>query len=123
MPADVHADAVSLNYSRTAINVNDQAWQIVTLAMHEAEGCIIFATGYAHCHTYIKCTGQTSQPEACIDRFIGKRKHSHGYGTYLPMANSYEFAFSGYHTHEVAFGGLTVDMMHGSRENPRVEAS
>ena len=63
----VHAHTMSLHHGSLAIAVNDQAWQVVALAMHQAISIVGRIVGYAHGDAHTERRLQARAPELAIN--------------------------------------------------------
>ena len=119
----MHAYAVCLQDGSRTIDIDDQSRKVIAFAMHEAEGVVLGIVCHSHATPCIESHLEAMLPEGIIDGFIVEGQHAHGYGPYLPVSYGNELTFSGEHTHEVALCRLTLEMMDGPGENPRMEAA
>ena len=119
----MHANAVGLKHSRGTVDVDDEARKSVALAVDKTICGIAFATGQPQSTAQVQRRTQTLQPESRVNALVGKRKHTHRDGAYLPVTHGSEVAIRREHTHEGALLGLALNVMDSPREHPGMEAA
>ena len=120
MPADMHANAVSLHDCRCAIDVDDKPGQIVAFAMNQPIGVVPLPVGNADAATDLQSCGNALLPESLVDALTPERKDAHGNAAYLPMSDGKELPVGGQHLDGVAFiqRGTALCVVYGSTEYP-----
>ena len=119
----VHAGRVGLHHGRASIHVDDEARQVVALAVHQAVGVVVFAAGYADAASHVARHGQASFPEVLVDGLVlSEGEHAHGNAPYLVVAFGDEFLFRRVDFHDLTFLGFAVDACDGAREHPGMKA-
>ena len=118
----VHAYGVGLNDGCVAIDVDDKAWEIVALAMHEAVGVGVVGLGKTERDAHVVGCLEAFVPEGAVDRAVGEREYAHHDATYLVVANGKELLVGTDDAHEVAFFGFACYFGDCTRENPWVKS-
>ena len=119
---EVHTDAMSLHDSRLPVDVDDESWQHVALAVHQAVGGGQLIVDQSYGLAGVECLLQPAMPESFVDGFLLERQHAHGDGALLVVASGDERAARSEHADYVALADAFVLMMDGTRENPGVKA-
>ena len=88
MARHVHPYAMGLHDRRSTIDINNESWQVVALAVDQSEGVVLRIVCHSDAATSVQRHLNTAAPEGVIDGFVGKREHAHGDAANLPVAYS-----------------------------------
>ncbi len=90
--ADVHTHAVSLHDGSSTIAVDNESWQVISLAMHQSIGIVVRIVGDTHSQSHpIADSSRAHQNSSSISTSL-ERKHTHGDRTDLIMSYGDEVA-------------------------------
>ena len=112
-PVGVHTHRVRLHHGSVAIDVNNQSWQIVPLAMHKAIGVVVL-TRHTDAISHVLCNGKFPLVETLVNLFILKRQHPYHDAAYLVMSSRDVFVFARVHRHCLSLYGLLAHVVDGS---------
>ena len=119
----VHAGRVGLHHGRASIHVDDEARQVVALAVHQSVGVVVGPSGHADAAAHVARHGQAPFPEVFVDGLVlSEGEHAHGDASYLVVAFGDEFFFRRVDFHDLTFLGFAVDACDGAREHPGMKA-
>ena len=121
MPADMHTHTMSLHDKGLTIAIDDQSWQVVTLAMHQPEGVVVSLANKSNSLSHLEGESEFFLPECQVDRLVVKREHPDSNRAHLEMADSDEIPLRGEYPYNVAIDGIVVIARYSARENPRME--
>jgi hypothetical protein len=110
----VHADTVSLHDGSLAIDIYDEPWQQIALAMHKAVGIVLRVVGDTDGDTHPEGRLQTGIPECVVDINLTKGEHTDGDGTLLVVTYGDKIATGGDNPDHIALGNPLVNLLDGS---------
>ena len=92
--------------------------------MNETIYIVVLSSCNADSLAHIKCRSKALLPESLIDGLTLEGQHTDSNTAYLPMTDGKEAAIGGKYLHNIAFlqFGVTLCMMDGTAEYPRMEA-
>jgi hypothetical protein len=93
---------VTLYNSRAAIDIYNQAWEQVALAMHQTIACGIVVTNHAERLTQLLSLSYALTPPLLVDTLLLKRENTHGDRSYLIVTASNELTALGYNIYNIA---------------------
>ena len=116
-----HSGRMGLQHRHAVVPVHDESGQTVAFAVDEAVAGGAARTGQSHRYSCLQRRTQGILPEGRSFGVARKRKQTHRYRTYLPVACGQILPVGGIHSHDIAFDRLADHVRHRSRENPGVE--
>ena len=82
-----------LHHGRVSINIDDESWDVVALAMHQTVCIVMRVVHDADAASHLEGRLESALPEHVVDIDVAKREHSHGYRSYLIVSHSDEVTF------------------------------
>ena len=118
----MHTYAVGLHDGCVAVDVDDEAGEVVALAVYKTVGVVVVARRDACALTEVVGGGDAAVPEGLVDGLVIEGEDAHGDAAHLHVTACDELMVVCVHCHHVALLGFALDALDGARENPGVEA-
>ena len=116
----VHAVGVELQHDMAVVPVDDEAGQIVALAIHEAEGVGLGVVGEAEAAPVLESVGEFLRPEQFIRFHLPEAEHLDTGGAVVVVPCCKILVVKTIYFYNVAFGDVVVFSGDGAGEDPRV---
>ena len=120
--AYMHTHTVSLHHGSRTIAVDNETRQVISLAMHQSIGVVVWISGDTYRQTHLVSRLQSGAPEFVVDIHIAEREHSHGDGTDLIVTDGDEVASRSENPYGFTFLYIIVHALDSAGEYPWMES-
>ena len=121
LATQVHTNRVSLHHGRLTVHVDNQAWQVVALTMHQSVSIVVGVVSDANGLTHLQGRRQTGIPEFIVNLHIRECQDAHGNRAFLVVANGDKIARISHHTYHFTLTDTFINLGNSTREHPWME--